>query len=140
MADFLNNTGLAYYHNRLKTYFATKSEVTTISESIPDTVSDLTNDAGYQTAAEVEQAINDALADVVSIRYESVDSLPAQGEAGVIYLVPSSTGSGTNVKDEYIWTGNAFEKIGSTDIDLTGYWSKQELVAITTAQIDTLFA
>ena len=107
---------------------------------VPTAVSDLTNDSGFQTAAEVTAAIGDALDDVTGISYESVASLPATGEAGVIYLVPKTGGSGTNVKDEYIWTGSAFEKIGDTDVDLSGYWSTSDLVAITTAEIDTITA
>lgn len=107
------------------------------ASDIPTAVSELTNDAGYQTASDVETAIGDALDGVTGITYSAVDTLPASGEAGVIYLVPNS-GSGQNVKDEYIWTGSAFEKIGTTETDLSGYWATADLVAITTAEIDTI--
>lgn len=40
--------------------------------------------------------------------------------------------------DEYIWTGTGYEKIGTTDVDLTNYWSKTELVAIQNNEIDTI--
>lgn len=44
--------------------------------------------------------------------------------------------------DEYIWlpTSNKFEKIGNTDIDLSGYLKKTDMVAITNAEIDTITA
>ena len=64
-------------------------------------------------------------------KFDVVDALPATGEDKVIYLVPNG-GSGDNSYDEYIWTGDAFEKIGTTEIDLSGYY--------TSAQTDTLLA
>ena len=72
-----------------------------------------------------------------------VDELPAEGQKGKIYLVPNQS-AGSNIKDEYIWiqdgANGRFEKIGSTDVDLTDYWNDTNLVAITTAEIDALFA
>lgn len=59
------------------------------------------------------------------VRFLPVDDLPDTGEAGVIYLVPNGS-LGENIKDEYIWIENEedpslsfYEKIGSTDIELT---------------------
>lgn len=105
---------------------------------LPTAVSELTNDSGYQTASDVASAVANALDDVTGISYESVASLPATGEAGVIYLVPKTGGAGANVKDEYIWTGSAFEKIGDTEVDLSNYWGKDELVPMTIAEIDEI--
>lgn len=97
----------------------------------------------YQTSSEVQTAINDALADITGIDFVLVDTLPATGEKGKIYLVPNG-GAGSNVKDEYVWiepTGGTayFEKIGSTDIDLSGYVQASEMHALTNAEIDTIF-
>lgn len=118
--------------------------------AVPTKTSDLTNDgdgtagSAFQTADDVSDAIDAALADVTGIDYQIVQSLPATGEKGIIYLV-SNSGSGGNSYDEYIWvepTGGTahFEKIGSTDVDLSGYWAKTELTAITTAEIDNITA
>lgn len=49
------------------------------------------------------------------ISYEVVSELPSTGEAGVIYLVANGAQSGTNIYDEYIWTGSGYEKIGTTE-------------------------
>lgn len=49
-----------------------------------------------------------------SLSYEVVTELPSTGENGVIYLI-SNGGTGTNVYDEYIWTGSGYEKIGTTE-------------------------
>ena len=67
--------------------------------------------------------------------------LPETGEKGKIYLIPNS-GSAPNVYDEYIWLVDEakFEKIGSTDIDLSDYIKHSDMVEITTAQIDTIMS
>lgn len=252
MADnYLNNTGLAYYHNRIKTIFPSQTDFDALEDkvdeiiaeggepnvietvkvngtalpvaqkavdvTVPTATSDLTNDgdgespfatedyvgtyggkidviavnntdqpivskrvnitvptnnnqltngAGYQTATDVDGLIDtalangsdpytttsdaqglidDALADITGIDFEVVATLPASGVKGTIYLVGTAA-----PYDEYIWIeptgGTAFwEKIGSTDVDLTDYWTSQSgqsnsLIAITTAQIDALFA
>lgn len=92
---------------------------------------------------DVQHMIDQALADITGIDFVLVDTLPATGEKGKIYLVPN-TGSGSNVKDEYIWLepegGTAyFEKIGSTDVDLSGYVKAEEMHALTNTEIDTIF-
>jgi hypothetical protein len=86
----------------------------------------------------VKKYIDDAIAGVTSFDIQVVTSLPTTGSKGVIYLVAHSHGT-QDAYDEYIWTGSAYEKIGSTDIDLSGYWAKSELTAMTTAEIDALF-
>lgn len=98
-----------------------------------------TNTTQIATTEFVTTAVANAIAGVTSITYQVVQSLPASGENGVIYLVAHSHGTG-DVYDEYVWTGSSFEKLGNTDIDLSGYMLKTDMVAITTAEIDTLFA
>ena len=105
--------------------------------TIPSKVSDLTNDSGFQTSSDVSSAITTALANYTSISYSLVQSLPATGEAGVIYLVANSHGTG-DVYDEYIYFNNAFEKIGNTAVDMSGYVLSSDLVAITNSEIDTI--
>lgn len=95
-----------------------------------------TNTTQIATTAFVDTAITNAISGIQGISYEVVASLPATGEAGVIYLV-SNSGSAPNIYDEYIWTGTAFEKIGTTDVDLSGY--QPLMTAITNAQINALF-
>ena len=38
-----------------------------------------------------------------------------------IYLVPKSTPTSNNAKDEYMYVNGAWEKIGDTEVDLSGY-------------------
>lgn len=129
-----------------------------VDVTVPTAVSELTNDSGFlvandiagkansadvyaktetYTKTEVDSAIADAVGDITSFEYESVASLPASGEKGVVYLVPNS-GNAPNVKDEYIWVNNAFEKIGTTEVDLSGYLQTTDIEAITTAEIDEI--
>lgn len=112
--------------------------------TVPTKTSDIINDSDFQDETDVQALIDEAIADITGIEFEVVQSLPQTGQKGTIYLVPNS-GSSPSSYDEYIWlepTGGTahFEKIGTTDVDLSGYWAKTELVAITTAQIDTIVA
>ena len=58
------------------------------------------------------------------LRPEIVAALPATGETGLLYLVPSQ-GSGRNLCDEYFWIEDElrFELLGQTnvEVDLSGY-------------------
>lgn len=113
---------------------------------VPTATSDLTNDSDFQTEAEVQQLIDDALADITGIEFEIVQTLPQTGEKGVFYLVPIE-GTTNNIYDEYVWVrvgGTAaepvygFEKIGTTQVDLSGYVQATEMTTISNAIIDTI--
>ena len=110
-----------------------------VNITVPTDNASLSNGAGYQTASQVSTAINNALAGITGITYSVVQSLPATGEAGVIYLV-SNSGTNPNIYDEYIYVNNTFEKIGTTDVDLTNYVEFSDLTTITNAEIDTIVA
>ena len=84
--------------------------------------------AGYQTASDVSAAIASAIGGITELEYLVVSTLPASGTKGVIYLVPHQHGT-RDIYDEYIWVNNAFEKIGSTDVDLSQYLLKTDISA-----------
>lgn len=90
----------------------------------------------------VDTSIREAIGSITGIDFQIVQTLPASGTKGVIYLVPNS-GTNPNSYDEYIWitpsggTGR-FEKIGTTDVDLSGYLQISSF--ITNAEIDTIVA
>ncbi len=88
----------------------------------------------------IKQYVDDAVGSVVSIEFRTVATLPATGENGVIYLVPNG-GTGSNTKDEYVWitSETRFEKIGTTDVDLSGYVQTTDLAEVTTSDIDAMF-
>lgn len=95
------------------------------------------NSTNIATTAFVNTAISSAVADITSFEFEVVTTLPASGEKGIIYLVAHAHGIG-DAYDEYIWTGSAYEKIGNTDIDLSGYQLSAELKEITSSEIDAI--
>lgn len=69
------------------------------------------------------------------IRKEIVNTLPAVADAeeNVIYLVPNSSSTETNnVKDEYMLINGKFELMGTTQVDLSGYY--------TSTQVDTIIS
>ena len=74
------------------------------------------------------RVITSAISSLVGIRCEVVSELPATGENGVIYFVPND-GSEPNIYDEYIWIDSTsrFELIGTTEIDLSNYVTKNDL-------------
>ena len=126
--------------NNNKTTFTVGSKTSSLSTS-PDGV--IYTEGVSDVLLPSKSYVDDAIAGVVGMEFVQVDTLPAEGEKGKIYLVPNGTAA-SNIKDEYIWIQDGpngrFEKIGSTDIDLTDYWNNTNLTAITTAEIDALFA
>lgn len=88
----------------------------------------------------VKNEINSAVGKITSFEYEVVSGLPPEsdGKKGTIYLLRNSGNNNTNYFDEYILVDtftdadgivyNAhYEKIGTTDIDLTPYAKKTEI-------------
>jgi hypothetical protein len=87
------------------------------------------------TSEQLSQSIVGAVGKITSFEYKIVDSLPAvsDGKKGVIYLIAHSGSTNQNSYDEYIFlpadgsTAARYEKIGTTDIDLTPYAKKTEI-------------
>ena len=100
-----------------------------------DSVSNIMS--AYATTEAMNTAIANAIDGVTSFEYSIVTTLPTTGVKGTIYLISHTHGT-QDVYDEYIWVGDAYEKIGNTDIDLSGYWSTSDLVAITATENTTL--
>lgn len=61
----------------------------------------------------------------LGVKFEKVDVLPSVGNDTTIYLVPVTGGSGENSYSEYLYTNGAWENIGSTNVNLTGYATEQ---------------
>lgn len=95
---------------------------------------------GYQTSAQVQDAIKNALSGITGIDIQVVASLPATGTKGVIYLVAHTHGSTDNY-DEYVWVSSTktFEKIGNTDVDLSGYVKKTDITELSEEDLNTMW-
>ena len=121
---------------------ALKPSSKAVNITVPTNNNQLSNGAGYQTAAQVSSAIASALSGVTSISFQIVNSLPTTGQSGVFYLVAHSHSDSGDSYDEYVWIASSskFEKIGNTDVDLSGYMKTTDITAITTAEIDTMMS
>ena len=107
-----------------------------VNITVPTDNSALTNGAGYQTAKNVTDAINEAIGGLTGISFEIVETLPTQGKTGVIYLIAHSHGTRDNY-DEYIWLekSKSYEKIGNTDVDLSNYVRKNDITIMTEQEL-----
>ena len=92
-------------------------------------------------SAKQGKVLKDLIDAITGFSYEVVQTLPASGQNGKIYLVPidESGGPSTNYYDEYIWVNNAWEQIGTTEMDLTNYVQFSDLATVaTTGDYDDL--
>ena len=96
---------------------------------------------GYQTSSQVQSLINNSLSGITGIDFNVVTSLPATGVSGVIYLVLHSHSDGQDNYDEFIWLTDSskYEKIGNTDIDLSGYLKSSDIVDITETELNAMW-
>ena len=119
-----------------------------VDVDVPTAVSELTNDSGFQTSAQVSSAISTALGDYYTktqtdsaiatavagashLKRQTVASLPdSNQDENTIYMVTKSAGTAAqNAYDEYMWLNNAWEKIGDTAVDLTNYVTTETLTS-----------
>ena len=111
---------LAYYHSKLQLFLAAHYAEISDIPVVPTTVSSFTNDANYQNASQVTTAINAAIAGISGIQFEIVQTLPATGDSGTIYLVPAGQTPTGDIYAEWIYINSSWEKLGTTAVDLTG--------------------
>lgn len=110
--------------------------------SIPNRTSQLTNDSDFQTSTQVAAAV----ANAGHLKRAKVAALPAlaDGDVNTIYMVRDSGASGDNVYVEWmkVESGTSgtytWEVIGDSNVVLTDYWAKADLVAITDTEIDSV--
>lgn len=146
-----------------------KNDYTDTDKGLVDTITDKvdkvegkglsTNDyttedktAVQNMSSTINNAIEAALEDITGIDfnfdYDSYGDLPRPGQKGIFYMVPHEGSSAPNVYDEYVWytkivddvDTSDYELVGTTSIDLSGYWNNTNLSAITTARIDEILA
>lgn len=128
--------------------YAKKTEVeavqTTAEAAMPKAGGAFTGAVTVQAPTEnmnpaTKKYVDDAIGGITGVEFRVVEALPTTGEAGVIYLVAHTHGT-QDIYDEYIWVTDKFEKIGNTDIDLSGYVTTQalsdEIKKLLLAQVD----
>ena len=124
-------------------YKADKSE-------IPVNTSDLYNDSGFITnlvddlanyylksETYTQAEVNSLIGAISTLHIEVVQTLPTEDiSTNTIYLVPKQTAGQNDTYDEYIYVNNNWEHIGSTDIDLTNYYTKTETDTLLDDKVD----
>jgi hypothetical protein len=107
--------------NTITSYYAPKaSPAFTGTPTVPD-VADGDTSGKIANTKFVATAIGAAIAGVTQFDYEVVTKLPSTGKKGVMYLVLNGSSTSQNIYDEYIWLTDRFEKIATTEIDLSNY-------------------
>lgn len=90
-----------------------------------------TNTDSYTPTANYNPAtkkyVDDCIAAINQLHFEIVQTLPATGDPTIIYMISQQGGLGADdYYDEYIYINNNWEKIGSTRIDLSNYYTKTQ--------------
>lgn len=80
------------------------------------------------TKTETDSAIATAIAEVGHLSREIVETLPENANDNVIYMVRREGGTGQDVYNEYMYINGAWEIIGDTSVDLTGYAKTEDIL------------
>lgn len=95
------------------TDFTTTSGILSINNATWAKKSDVSDSlSGYYTKGQIDNLISNLKKATITV----VETLPATGEEGIIYLVGTSA-----PYEQYVWEGSAWIDLGSTEIDLSNY-------------------
>lgn len=106
----------------------TQIETTTIPNAIKATIVDNldTEDSNKALSATQGKVLKTMISNLANLRIEVVNELPSTGETNVIYLVKKA-GTNPDVHDEYVYVEGNWEKIGNTEVDLSNYYTKDQV-------------
>ena len=126
----LDDNGLLFLLQQLK------AKMDAMAVTIDSTVkSDGTNAVSGKA---VYDYVTAAIADITGFHAEIVSELPETGKTNILYLVAKTEAASGNGYDEYLYINNAWELIGNTNIDLSGYVQASEMHAITNTEITAI--
>jgi len=129
------NTTLSTEISTVNTNLTTKItqvETTTIPNAIKAAIVDNldTEDSNKALSATQGKILKTMISNLANLRIEVVNELPSTGETNVIYLVKKS-GTNPDTHDEYVYVEGSWEKIGNTEIDLSNYYTKDQVYSKT---------
>ena len=90
------------------------------------------------TGKAVYDFVTAAIAGISGFHAEIVSELPASGQPNILYLVAKSSAASGDGYDEYLYINGGWERVGSTDIDLSGYVQAADMHAITNTEISDI--
>ena len=117
----INNTNFIY-SKRLKLIPFKTSHLENNSNFITNTVNNLTN-YYKKTETYTQTEINNLLNAITTLDIQVVTSKPESPNKTTIYLIGIGT-DGTNDYEEWLYTDSGWELIGTTEIDLSNYATK----------------
>lgn len=94
--------------------------------------------ANAVTGKAVYDFVTAAIAGISGFHAEIVSALPETGQANILYLVAKSSAASGDGYDEYLYINGGWERVGSTDIDLSGYVQAADMHAITNTEISDI--
>lgn len=97
-----------------------RNAIASANQQIQEIITNLLN---YYTKAQVDELIQS----IARLEIKLVDSVEEVTEAGYIYLVPKESTEQKDIFDEYIFYDGKPELIGTTQIDLSNYYTKTEV-------------
>lgn len=86
--------------------------------------------AVQEAVAQSKLYTDEKISQILSFEIEIVETLPQDPNTHTIYLVPKTMADPTNGYYEYIYVNNRWEVIGETTIDLSDYYTKEEVDAL----------
>lgn len=103
-------------------------ETTTIPNAIKAAIVDNldTEDSNKALSATQGKVLKTMISNLANLRIEVVNELPSTGETNVIYLAKKA-GTNPDVHDEYVYVEGNWEKIGNTEVDLSNYYTKDQV-------------
>lgn len=96
---------------------------------LTDNINEIVRTKADKSTTYTKDEVNELIGDIKGSHFEVVEVLPEIGEENVIYLIPKQNEEFDDVYYEYVWVNNQYELIGSTQIDLSNYYTKDELNA-----------
>ena len=84
------------------------------------------SDTEKALSARQGKILKELIDNLANLQITVVDTLPTTGESNIIYLVKKS-GSAPDIHDEYVFVDGKWEKIGDTEIDLSNYYTRDEV-------------
>ena len=126
----LDDNGLLFLLQQLK------AKIDAMAVTIDGTVT--ADGANAVSGKAVYDFVTKAIADISGFHAEIVSELPETGKTNILYLVAKSAAASGDGYDEYLYINGAWERVGSTDIDLSGYVQASEMHAITNTEITAI--
>ena len=129
----LDDNGLLFLLQQIKAKIDAMIDAMTVT--IDSTITADSTNANAAGSKAVYDFVTKAIADVSGFHAEIVSELPETGKTNILYLVAKTSAASGDGYDEYLYINGAWERVGSTDIDLSGYVQASEMHAITNTEI-----